>query len=351
MGPIPWQWFVAVIVIVGALVLRSLLGKERQVAKNDRYGNPTGETETVAGDPLARKGFLALVAVAVVLVLSSFVAIVPGRTVAIPTTLGVVGKPIQSGTHIVNPFTDLSKWTLRTKDSTMVANPKEGDKPDPDAVVTRGSDLGELSIDVTVVYNVIAAKADELYKRYPSLDDVRDKIIRPAVRSKMRDVATQWSAADTIAQQRSELERQTTELVQAEMAPIGIEVTKVYIRAIVPAANVKTYIEQKQAAVQQAETAKVTQGQAQTEAETRRKVAETDAEAARQRAQGEADAARIAADAKAYANDQITKSLTPELIEYTKALALSQANTIYVPTNVTPIIGLPSPSTTAAPAK
>lgn len=50
---------------------------------------------------------------ATALFVSAFLKVVPANNVAIPTTFGEIGSPLQSGIHFVNPFTQLHEWTLR----------------------------------------------------------------------------------------------------------------------------------------------------------------------------------------------------------------------------------------------
>jgi regulator of protease activity HflC (stomatin/prohibitin superfamily) len=68
-------------------------------------------------------------------------------------------------------------------------------------------------------------------------------------------------------------------------------------------------------------------------------VAERDAEAQVTAASGAAEATRIAAQAQADANRAVAASVTQEFIDYQRALALSQAETIYVPSDGTVLIG------------
>jgi regulator of protease activity HflC (stomatin/prohibitin superfamily) len=108
-------------------------------------------------------------------------------------------------------------------------------------------------------------------------------------------------------------------------------------------------VEQKQIAEQQAQQAKFVVEQKKQEAEQARQVAQGQADAAVIAAQGAAQSRLIQADAEASANQTISKSITPELVQYLYVQKLAAGvQTIFVPSGNQFI--LPLPSTTATPA-
>jgi regulator of protease activity HflC (stomatin/prohibitin superfamily) len=352
-GNIPAVWWLAAILVVVAVVTiayaRALRRAER-ARLAAATGNHKADFRVRFGSGAARLVGLAAGVLGVLLFLSAFLKVVPANNVAIPTTFGEIGSPLQSGIHVVNPFTQLHDWTLRLQESSMLQDPTEGDRAKDDSTDVRASDNGVLNVDSTIVYKVDPSAADRLYRDFSDLPTVRDRIVRPTARSAIRDVFARHTAQQGLAQDRLVIEQEITKSVADQMQSFGITVTTVKIRGVRPSAPVAAAIDAKIKAQQEAEQAQITQGQKVTEAETARLVAEKTAEATRLAAQGEADATRTRAQAEADANGKVAQSITPELIDYVRAQALKDANTIYVPSNGTVVVAPGATGTTVAAA-
>lgn len=351
MGNIPVRWWFAAILLVVAVAAfsyrRYLRRAEaaRQQAVSSGHAHATSPARLSPG--LVAFGAVVASTVATVLFVSAFLKVVPANNVAIPTTFGQIGSPLQSGIHLVNPFTQLHEWTLRLQESSMLQDPTEGDKAKDDSTDVRASDNGVLYVDSTIVYKVDPQAADRLYRDFQELGTVRDRIVRPTARSVIRDVFVTHTAQQGLAEDRLAIEDKITAAMKEAMTPYGVTINAVKIRAVRPSQPVAGAIDAKIKAKQEAEQALIVQGQKVTEAETARQVAEKTAEANRISAQGDADATRTRAQAEADANSKVAQSVTPELIDYVRAQALKDANTIYVPSNGTVVI---APQGTAAAA-
>jgi regulator of protease activity HflC (stomatin/prohibitin superfamily) len=108
-----------------------------------------------------------------------------------------------------------------------------------------------------------------------------------------------------------------------------------------------TAVEQKQIAEQQAQQAKFVVESKKQEAEQARQVAQGQADAAVIAAQGAAEARLINAEAEAKANQLLSASLTPTLLQYQYILKLAPGvQTIFIPSGNQFILPLPDTTNT-----
>ena len=278
--------------------------------------------------------------IALVLGFISCIRIVPANSIGIPVTFGSIGHSIDSGFHITSPFTKVHTFSTRLQESSMLGDPTEGDRKTDDAVDVRGSDEGVVYLDVIIRYTVSPDTASELFRRTGSMEGVREKIIRPDARSILRDVAKNFVSSDLVAAKRSEVEKQTSDILKQRMKDsYGINIDAVLLRGVRPSEQVERAIQAKITKAQEVEQALLQQQKEATEAETRNKVAQTDAATAKTAAQGKADAARIAAQGDADANAKIAQSLTPEILQTLKTEALKNGTVYVVPDGANFILG------------
>jgi regulator of protease activity HflC (stomatin/prohibitin superfamily) len=252
--------------------------------------------------PVRLLGLLLMVAGAAIPV-ASMVKIVGATDVGIPTTFGKVGDPLLPGFHLVAPWTEVAYFSTRLQVSDMTAKPTEGDRDGDDSVTVLASEGGSLGIDVTVRYTVEPDRSSDLFKRVRSMEGVRDIIVRPSVRSQMRNVYSRYTAEEGYTTKREAIEKEVNDVLRPTFEKEGLILDVVQIRDIRPAQQIIDAINKKLEASQAADRAKIEQQKALTEAETRRQVAETDKEAK-----------VIAAQADAEANRIVQESLTPELL-------------------------------------
>ena len=69
-----------------------------------------------------------------------------------------------SGLHFVNPLLDITKLDVKTQNYTMSGINDEGDKAGDDAIKVLTSDGLEVTIDLTVLYRVVATDAPKLLR-------------------------------------------------------------------------------------------------------------------------------------------------------------------------------------------
>lgn len=338
--------FVTGLILAAVGVLLVLFGRLRIPGHPDRNGVIQPERKV----SLRGAGF-GVLALGAVLTIGSSVRLIGATDIGVPVTFGKVGSPLRSGIHLVAPWTEINSFSIRLQQSDMSQDTTSGDRAVSDGVEVLSSEGGRMVLDVTVRYSIDPAQAGTLFRTVGSMDGIRDRIVRPDVRSFLRDVYSRYAAEEGYASKREAVATLAEDGVKKQLAPRGITVDAVKVRNITLEPNLQTQITQKLEAKQAAERALIEQGQAQTQAETRRKVAETDAQAS-----------VIAAKGQSEANTILSSSLTPELLKAKEIEAITKnGNTVLYPYGqpVSPIVdsrggssaAVPvAPAATAAPA-
>ena len=268
---------------------------------------------------------IGLIAVGAVLVVSSFLRIVPANTIGIPTTLGKVGRPMPAGFHVRVPWTEITEFSTRTQELSMLRASDEGDLSKDDSVTVIAQGGGSMNVDITVRFSLAADQADELFKLAGSIELVKDRFVRPDAREVTRNVFGTFTAEEGYSSKRAEISAEITAELQQRLLVRGVQVDSVNVRDVSPEQRVLDSIN----AVLQTrnEAARATEDQIKqvTEAETRKQVAALDKEAAITKAEADAESVRIAAQAQADANGKVAASLTAPLVELEIAKACADA--------------------------
>jgi regulator of protease activity HflC (stomatin/prohibitin superfamily) len=268
---------------------------------------------------------LVLALLAVFIIGSSFVRIVPANTVGIPTTFGKIGSPLASGFHVVVPWTEITGFSTRVQELSMLRAADEGDLSKDDSITVIAAGGGSMAVDVTVRFSLAADQADELFKQAGSLDLIKDRFVRPDTREVVRNVFGQFNAEEGYSTKRGEIAVLVTEELTKRLVKRGIAVDTVNIRDVAPEQQVLDSINAVLRTRNEAAQALESQKKQVTEAETRKQVAERDKEATITKAEADAQAVAIAAAAQAKANQEIAASLTPALVELEIARACAEA--------------------------
>lgn len=256
-------------------------------------------------------------ALAVVFTILSAVLVVAPGTNQVKTVFGSVDPdPLEAGVHLVNPLADFVEYDLRQRTATL------------EDVSLQTQDRLSSMVDISVTLSAKAATTPTMYVDSGTLPQAMDKHVTPALRSIIREVgrtvpeAQQLVNADAQARVQDEIENKLNEylsdkgfVVHAVMLR-DIELPKEVKEAVIQAVQRKEQIEREKAQL------KIVEQQAQQQV--------VQAQAAEQAAIATANAVRIQADATAYrilteakatadGNEEIAKSLTNDLVNYTEA--------------------------------
>jgi regulator of protease activity HflC (stomatin/prohibitin superfamily) len=263
---------------------------------------------------------LALAFIILGFLIASVVEINVGET-GVKVLFGQVQNDVlNSGLHLVNPLLDIKRVDIKTQNYTMSGVNDEGEKKGDDAIKVLTSDGLEVTIDLTVLYRVIASEAPKLLSE--TGQDFKDKIVRPLTRTKIRDNAVYYQAIELFSNKRDEFQQRIYKSIEDNFKTRGLLLEQLLIRNITLPNSVKASIESKINAEQDAKKMEFVLQKEKQEAERKRV-----------EAQGIADYQRII-------NTGLTdKQLQYEQIQAIKDLALSSnAKIVMMGKGNTPVI-------------
>lgn len=163
----------------------------------------------------------------------------------------VQNNVLQSGLHFINPLLNVEKMDVKTQNYTMSSVHDEGAKQGDDAIRVLTSDGLEVVIDLTVLYKVTPSDAPRIV-RETGLDYI-NKIVRPVTRTKIRDNAVYYDAVALYSTKRDEFQGRIFKSIEADFKNRGMQLEQLLVRNITLPAMVKTAIEQKITAEQDAQ--------------------------------------------------------------------------------------------------
>jgi regulator of protease activity HflC (stomatin/prohibitin superfamily) len=204
---------------------------------------------------LGRNGRLLGLALLVLgLATSCFVTIQPGE-VGVQTLFGKVqAGTLTEGLNVVNPLVEVTHFDVKTQNYTMSSVHDEGDKTGDDAIRVLTSDGLEVVIDLSVLYHIIPDKAPEILRSIGT--DIKNVIVRPVSRTKIRDNAVYYDAISLYSLKREEFQQKIFQNIEKEFMSRGIVLENLLIRNIQLPASVKTTIESKINAEQESQKMK-----------------------------------------------------------------------------------------------
>ena len=331
------MFFFIVGIIFGIPGLIALLVRRVKWNERDRYLGTSTE-QSFATWPIG----LGVLIFSAALMLLGCLKIVPANSVAIPSTFGKVGAPLEQGPHFALPWTKLNKFTTRVQTSQRLAVEGEGDDRRRDCVEVAAVDGSSMCQDVTTRFTIDKAKAGELFKRWGSFDTVRETLIRRQVDETAKDVLGGYKPEEVVAGENTEkIRNEYTANLRKSLANFGIRLDSVSLGRTHLDPAIQARIDEKIKARQEADRVLIEQKTSLTKAETARKTAEIHAQEVIAKAEGDAKAKVLAAEAEATSNSKVAASLTQELVNYIKALNIGKANQVYVvPEGSTPLVGV-----------
>lgn len=172
--------------------------------------------------------------------------------VGVQTLFGKVDPNVlESGLNIINPLVDVKEFDIKTQNYTMSALHDEGDKTGDDAIRVLSADGLEVVIDLTVLYSVIPAETPKIYREIGT--DYRNTIVRPVARTKIRDNAVYYDAVSLYSIKRDEFQGKIFNSIASDFKKRGLLLEQLLVRNIALPASVKTTIESKINAEQEAQ--------------------------------------------------------------------------------------------------
>ncbi len=251
---------------------------------------------------------------------SAFVQINAGQ-VGVKKLFGrVQGDVLPSGLHIINPLLEVESFDIKTQNYTMSGLHDEGKQVGDDAIRVLTADGLEVTIDLTVLYRVLPNEAPRIVRETGS--DYEDKVVRPITRTRIRDNAVYYDAIALYSTRRDEFQTRIFKGIEQDFNKRGLLLENLLVRNITLPATVKSSIEQKIQAEQEAQKMQFVLQKERQEADRKRV-----------EAQGIADYQRII-------NESLTdKQLQYEQIQVMRSLAASNnAKMIFMGGKGAPVI-------------
>lgn len=306
--------------IIILFIIFKLFGfKKFSFAKiNKEHMNKTIDLDNLGTVKNIKKGVTTFILLILVIWLffASVVIIEAGQTGVYSLFGRVKDAELRSGFHLVIPLAKVTKMSIRTEEYTMSIAQGEGKKYADDSITSLTKEGLEVALDMTVLYHLNEERASDVYKNVGL--EYSEKIIRPAIRTTIREIVAQYEAKDLYSEKRREAAGEILESLKITLGNRGIVVEEVLLRNVVLPANLANSIQEKLQAEQEAQKYDFLLDREKKEKE--RKIIE---------AEGQRDAQTI-----------INQSLTDRYLYYQYIKELKdREGTIYVPTS--PSTGMP----------
>lgn len=184
--------------------------------------------------------------------LSKCVVQINAGQIGVKSLFGKVQNDVlSSGLHFINPFIDVQRLDIKTQNYTMSGIHDEGQKSGDDAIRVLTSDGLEVTIDLTVLYKLLPSEAPKLVRETGV--DYTDKIVRPLTRTKIRDNSVYYEAVSLYSNKRDEFQQRIFRSIDEDFKKRGLILEQLLVRNITLPQSVKTTIEQKINAEQDAQ--------------------------------------------------------------------------------------------------
>ena len=198
-----------------------------------------GSTSGMPGFPALKIGFLKLAAVVIIaiLLLASTTSI-PTGNVGVLTLFGrVTGDVLGEGIHLINPLKSVQKMSVQTQSVKESAN-----VPSNEGLI--------LALDTSLLFRLDRNQAAQVYQTVG--ENYAEKIVEPTLRAAIRSSTSAHTANALYTNARDLVQQQIQDELTKELAKRGIIVEAVLLRDVQLPAMLKSSIEAKQQAEQDA---------------------------------------------------------------------------------------------------
>ena len=305
--------FLVLLIVAGVILARYLLTR-RRLRVHDADGRRIGPDATA--DVVRTAGVVGGVVLLLILLTTSLRVVPVGHGLVVFNTLTRGFRLAQQGVTFVAPFVSVTQdYDLRRLEYTMSGVSGEGRKSEIDDSLWSPTKEGlQVGIDLTLWHHLDPARVVSIHQKIGP--DYEEKIIRPAIRSVIRLVISEYPVMDVYSARRAEIQDEINRKTKTLIEKDGFVVDEVVLRDVRFTPEFTKAIEAKQIAQQAAAQRKYTLEKEQKEAE--RKVIE---------AQGRANAIEVINKALAQ-NPNYIKYLYVDKLSDKISVIISDQNTI-----------------------
>jgi len=297
--------FATVIIIILALVAIIALG----IAITGKSG--------VAGVV----GALALIIGGVVLIFSTLFFQGQGQARVLVNADGTIaGQKLEAGSGWKAPWVSFNKWDLFSQEASYIGGGDtdySGGAVNGPQITTSVANGAQVNLDLSVVYSLDADKVIPLYKQFKSQERFTKQVVESAIRSVTRDIPSQYSAVDFRGEKRGEAQAKIQKALAERLDKYGVNIDVVNLQEVRYSADVEASLKAVEVAEQEA------------------KKAEAQLRATKISAQAKV----VEAQAQADANNLLTKSLSPQILQQRYIDQLGKGTVYVVPEGSTPLVG------------
>lgn len=200
--------------------------------------NPGGRVITVNPNPFLRLIGIGIAALVLVIFFFSAVTRVESGHVGVVTLFGrVTGEVLPEGMHVINPFKTNNEMSIRTQEIKESAS-----VPSSEGLV--------MNLDTSLIYHLDPQKAADVYQKIgPRYEEV---LIEPNLRAAIRESTASHTANALYTGEREMVAKQIHDQLTDTLGNRGFVVESILLRDIQLPATLKTSIEAKQQAEQEA---------------------------------------------------------------------------------------------------
>ena len=262
--------FLFLLIIAGVIVARYYFFSRSRAHVHDPEGHRI--TPGTATEAVRTAGIVGGSIVILLVLLTSFRVVPVGHALVIFNTVTKSFRLGRQGITFVAPFISATQdYDLRRLEYTMSGVSGEGRKSDIDDSLWSPTKEGlQVGIDLTVWHHLDPDRVISIHQKIGP--DYEDKIIRPAIRSVIRLVISEYAVMDVYSARRAEIQDEINRKTKTLIEKDGFVVDEVVLRDVRFTPEFSKAIEAKQIAQQSAEQMKYTLEKEQKEAE--RKVIE-----------------------------------------------------------------------------
>lgn len=245
---------------------------------------------------------------------------------------GVDRTPLGPGLHARNPlFTAIEEYPTFMQTLVLTKGPGDGGTQN-DEINVNSQEGQPLSVDVSMSFELDPAKVPALYQTFRTdIATIQHGYVKQTIRQALQEVIGGEQIADIIGPKKAEAVARAQGLISQRLAPYGIVVKQFTLNELRAPESVMQAINTKNVMQQQALTA-------QNELQKNTFQAQGDSI----KAAGRAKAITAEAEAQARANQLLSASITPTLVQY-ELMKKWNGQLPQVSGGATPMIQLPAP--------
>jgi prohibitin 1 len=202
------------------------------------YNEARGKIVDVGGNPLMRLAGLAIAGFIIIILLFSCVTRVGTGRVGVLTLFGrVTGEVLPEGMHLINPLKTNNEMSIQTqsiKESASV--------PSSEGLV--------MNLDTSLIYHLNPDKAADVFQKIGA--NYETVVVEPMLRAAIREATASHTANALYTGEREMVAKQINDQLAAQLNQRGLMVESVLLRDIQLPQTLKSSIESKQQAEQEA---------------------------------------------------------------------------------------------------